>query len=272
MRHYPDGRGPIAPAEAILAVIGMRAVVTREIEPIDDLTWKRARDLEFEVNKAAHALVEGTLPPPEGASDRPGYFRLLRELAQPYQPEQARAMLEHIPPELFGAAGPFMMLASQAFQLLQSNLPRQFVASVVGGAKPLPPPVRLLDRFDSLFDVLDQPVELLNRAATGQLLRSQVQATEQVYPSLVAYMRVAVARELVHAQADDAMFMLPRATEIGAETLLGVDVTSPALRQLLQNGSRHAQEASSTPLQPVNDVKTPQQFMTRTQRTDANAP
>jgi hypothetical protein len=268
---FPDDMGPIAPAEAVLASIGMRPVVTRVVEPISPEQWRRARDMQFEVNKAAHALMAGNLPEPADSHDRPGYMRLLRDLARPYDPQQVKAMLDELPPELEAAAVPFTMLAAKAFQYLASQLPRQFISSISSGAQPVKPPDRLLDRFDSFFDILDDPVEALNRAATGQLLRSQVAALKEIFPSLLDYMSKAVAKEVVLARGQDSDFDLPHAVEIGIGTLTGVDVNTPALRQLLATPPVPAQDGAPKG-KPPTDSKTPQQFMTRVQRTDANAP
>jgi hypothetical protein len=261
--------GVIDPAEALLAVLGMRPIVTHVIEKITPEQWKRARDLQFEVNKSAHAFVMGTLLEPTPSHDRPGYMRTLRDLSTKYDPGQIEAMLTALPEDFGESSGPFLMMAQRAFSLMNSQLPRQAARSLAGSTH-LPVPVRLLDRFNSLFDVLDEPTEILNLAAAGQLLRSQVTSADGIYPTLVAYMRQVLAAEIIGQRGQSPHWQLPYHAELGAEKLLGADLTSPALRKVLQTP---APEAQNPPPEGGNQgAKVPVQMMTRTQRTDANAP
>ncbi len=265
--------GPISQAESLLAALGMRPIVTHEIEIIDDLQWRRARDMQFEINKTAHALVTGTIGEPMPSHERPGYMNMLRDLNTPYRPDQVEAMLEHIPEEMSDASGEFLMLAQNAFAYLGAQLPRQVAKSLSSGATPVRPPERLLFGFNAIFDVLDDPVQALELAAEGALLKSQVVALDAIFPTLTAYMRQAIAAELVHEHGEDPSWSLPYAAEVGLQRLLGADLTSTTLKKILQLPPPRAQQPDNQQ-QPKNDqgAPIPMQLMTRTQRTDVNTP
>lgn len=271
MKLYPDMRGPIAPHEAVLASVGMRPIISGEVEQITPDQWAHARDLPYEINKAAHALVAGTLEGPRKDSP-PGYGALLHDLAQPFDEEQVRAMIGTFPEPLMTAAPMFVMLAARAFTALAELLPKSVVTSLSHGMQNVRPSDRALDKFNQLFDVLDDPLEALRLAGHGRLFPPQVAALKATYPTVMDYMRAAVAKEIALARGDSPSFHLSRAAEIGIEKLLGVDTTPAALRTLLRSlPGTQAANAGGPPKSPppgANDER----FMTHVQRTDANAP
>lgn len=271
MNLYPDMAGPIATQEAVLASVGMRPIVSHVVEPVTPDQWAHARDLTFTINKMAHALVAGTL---EGPRDdgRPGYGSLLHELARPFDEAQVQGMVGTFPQPLLQASVPFVMLAARAFTALAELLPKSVVTSLAHGVQNVRPSDRNLDKFNQLFDVLDDPLEALRLASHGRLFPTQMTALQTTYPTIVNYMRSAVAKEIAQARGDDPSFHLARAAEIGIEKLLGVDTTPAALRALLRSLPGTAAANAGGPPKAPPGVPEGDRFMTRVQRTDANAP
>jgi hypothetical protein len=250
-------------AEALLAVLGMTPVISHEIETITPEQWRRVLFLEREIDEAAKALVTGK-PKPATETEGIDYMSTLHDLSTPYVPHQVEAMLAQLPP-WFDSGGPFLVLASRAFDYMGSKLPRQ-VKKDLTGPEHIEPPARLVERFVSLLEVLDDPVGALRLAANAQLLGTQIEAMEAVFPGVLDYMRKALAREIAHASAGRPNFKLRYEAEQGAEKLLGADLTSPALRKILQApapamaANKDTAGAGGSPI--------PEQQMTRVQRTD----
>jgi len=252
----------IDPSESLLAVVGMRPIISHEIEEITPQQWKRALGFDREIDGAARELVRGK-PRPVKDVGHIDYFKTLRDLVTPWNQQQVEAMLAELPSWFSEYAGSFVIAAHRAFEFMGSQLPRQLKVELTG-PKPLKPPERLVYRFLSLLEVLDDPIRALTLSSNAHLLGPQIQGLEQVFPTLVNYMREAIAREIRDARAEDATFRMHYYAEMGAEKLLGVDLSGPALRKMLQTPPAPQQpQQGATPGAAV-----PTQQMTRVQRTD----
>ncbi len=249
--------------EALLAVVGMTPVISHEIEPITKEQWRRVMFIERDIDDAVRDLVHGK-PPSVRDVRSIDYMQTLTDLSTPYDQHQVEAMLNELPP-WFDSAGPFLMLAHRAFEFLGSKLPRQ-VKKDLTGAQHIEPPQRLVERFVSLLEVLDDPLQTLRLAANAQLLTPQIEALDVVFPGVTDYMRKSLARQIGDARGEDADFQLPYAADTGAQKLLGADLTSPVLRKILQAPAPAV--AQSKDNAGAGDAKLPEQQMTRVQRTD----
>jgi hypothetical protein len=252
----------ISQAEALLAVLGMRPIISHAIESIGEAEWRRVLSIEADIDDAARALVLGkSKPVPEAKGV--DYMSTLRDLSTAYQPHQVEAMLSKLPAWFSDNAGAFLMLAQKAFSYLGSQLPRQVKVSLAGPENLPRVPTRLLDTFLSLLEVLDDPLRALALAGNAQLLGSQIKALDLVFPSVTDYMRKAVAREVTAARARSAGFKMPYHAEMGAEKLIGQDLTSPVLRHILA-----VPPPKPPQQQKPQSAAPPADQMTRTQRTD----
>lgn len=256
----------IEQSEALLAVIGMRPIISHEIETITDVQWRRVLNIEDECDKGARELVHGK-PKPVADAEGIDYMDTLRDLSTPYQPHQVEAMLSKLPTWFSDSSGAFLMLAARAFDFMGSELPRQVKADLTG-PKNIQPPQRLVDRFLSLLEVLDDPFRVFDLAANAQLLGPQIKALDLVFPQLTDYMRKAVAMQIRDARAESAGFQMPYHADVGAQKFLGADLTSPALRKLLVTPGPPPAPSKDNAGAGKQASEPSGQTMTRVQRTD----
>lgn len=249
-------------AEALLAVLGMRPIISHEIEDITEQQWRRVMSIETDIDRAARDLVHGT-PKPVDDAEGIDYMPTLVDLSTPYQAHQVEEMLSKLPPWFADSAGAFLVVAHRAFQYLGSQLPRQIKTDLTG-PKPIKPPQRLVDRFLSLLEVLDDHRRVFQLAANAQLLTPQIQAFDLVLPSVADYSRKALALAIRDAQAEDKGFRLHYHAEMGAEKFLGADLTSATLKKILTTPP----PAPPPQKEPSAGGKPPTEQMTRVQRTD----
>ena len=233
---------PIDPGERALAVIGVKAVISKTIERVTAPQRKEMRTLEKTIAANAKALCLGELKCSWPAL--PSYQKLLDDLSDPLDIHQAEAMIEQLDdPE---ATVPFLGIASRAFNVLQDALPRSPFRSLAG-MKNLPVSSPDLFHFVGLLRVLDDPLQVLELAAAGALLKYQVAAVRQIYPTVSAAIDGAVRAAIVAAKSKSASFELPIKAEAGLSTWLGIPIDISVYQQLY----RAADQRRGKPPEPT---------------------
>lgn len=205
----------IDPGEVALSVIGVQAVISREVEKITAPQRREMLNLDAQVAKLARAVCRDSLEIP--AQFPPSYRKLLEELTRPFNAGQVEAMIAPLPPE---TKRPFMMAAQRAFEYLQGRLPKS-VYTTFAGDKQQPVSDPQFFQFCSLFQVLDDPLTVFGLIGGAAMLRSQVAAVRSVYPTLSAAIDEAMQDACATELAAKKSYQLPGPAEIGMATWEG---------------------------------------------------
>jgi hypothetical protein len=225
----------IEPAEALLAAIGVRPIISHAIEKITDGQWHDVANAQDICDTMAKEMCAGTLASYTYVDfDRIDYDQTLRDLSTAYEPQQVEQMLSHIPLSVPGLAGSFMALADKTFQYLYSQFPIMLRESVAGNNN-IKPSRSLLNRFEALLWVLDHPLGMFNLTQDATLTQGQLDGLTTVYPSIVNYVReVSIPDAVEEARTSKPGFQFTRATEQGVRKLLGRVPLPPELQQIMQ--------------------------------------
>lgn len=253
----------IDPIEALLAVIGVKPIISHVVEPITDEQWSQVRDFNHEVNKQAYRLCNSKLDP-VADFDPVAYFPTLQALTEPYKPQQVAAMLAALPKWLpAGFHVGFGAYAQRTFNFLHDHCPRQVQAAVTGGRQ-LRPPKALLFQFEELLYVLDKPLQAFNLMSDGSLTVKQVGALTSVYPTLMAYMQKTLEAELPATRVTKGIsYHLPNATQRAISRFCGIRSDKGAV------GLQQAPQPTTSPSKPPAQVQTATQRLSNQMMTSA---
>lgn len=217
----------IAPGEAILAVVGVRPLLTKKVERITAPMWREIARLDLDVARRAQQLVRGTLER-QTPYEPVDYEPTLKAFSRPPDPVQIEAMLQDIPDDADLA---FLATAARAYNYLRGNYPIA-VERTIFGANQLEPGPFALGMFEDLLEIVDQPLAVFNMAASGRLTTKMAAAMQTVYPTLyqevVTTLVMASAAHKAEHPAWDPDFAR------GMSVLLGAPDIDPVLRAALQ--------------------------------------
>lgn len=227
---------PIAPAEALLAVIGVRPIVSHAIEVITPAQLQRAGSLGGECYAIGKSMVAGTLDNLDiNDFERIYYSQTLRDLTTPYLPEQVEAMITALPPEMDGLHAEFVQLAKKAFEYLYSQFPIT-LRRAVGADNNTRPPRRLISRFESLLWAVDHPLGVFNLMQNATLSTQQNGALHELFPTLCRHIETeCIPDALEDARIKSPRFQMQRRTESGVKRFLGRLQVAPDLAKVLQS-------------------------------------
>ncbi len=226
---------PIAPAEALLAVIGVRPIISHRIEQITPAQWENVGRIDEHADDIAKQMVAGKLDElTVNDFDRIDYSSTLRDLTTPYVPAQVEAMLSHIPLGLEDLHAGFIALAKTTFDYLYSQFPIALKKSVAGDNN-LMPPRRLISKFESLLWALDNALGVFNLMQNATLTTQQNEGLHKIFPTLCTH----IADHSIPDATEDARiatprFQLTRRTEQGVRRFLGRLPINPDLNGILQ--------------------------------------
>jgi len=225
------------PGEVALAVIGVRAVVSRAVEKINADQRRQMAAYDKIVRKRARELVADEIKC--GWPEPPSYRPLLRDLTQPLDQHQVEAMLAPLDPETQTA---FLPLAANAFLYLQAALPRS-VSKSLAGFQQLPVDDPSWFRFAGLLRVLDDPLQVLELAAGGALMRYQVAAVRELFPGVAQAIDAALTAAIIEAKGRDRNYELPAAAETGVSVWFGMPtITVPTGAVYAQANAKRDQQ------------------------------
>lgn len=248
---------PLAPAEALLAVIGMRPIISHRIEQITPDQWKRAGEVAGDCDAIAIRMVRGELDSlTVNDFERIDYSHTLRDLTTPYVPEQVEAMLSSIPLGLEGLHAEFEALAKKAFDFLYSQFPIA-LRKAVGADNNTAPPRRLISRFESLLWLMDNPMGVFNLIQNATLTKQQLDGMHALYPTLCQHVEnESIPDALENERIGKPRFQLQRHAEAGVKRFLGRIPVAPELNKVLQAPPPDSQKPSAPPRPGVLSTRT----------------
>lgn len=223
----------INPAEALLAIIGVRPIISHRIEEITPQEWRNVDNIQSIIRAQAERMVKNELEDRVRDFDPIMYQKTLGELTQPYKASQVEAMLHQLPPFFTPFLDDFMALSRKTFQYLYQHFPIQVRQSVAGPSN-VKPAGRLINKFESLLYILDNPIEVFTLMNEGRLLSYQVEGLKAIYPSVYDYMERSIRSALGDEKVQDKKFQLARKIEFGVQMFLGKSSISDSLKKILQ--------------------------------------
>lgn len=261
---------PISPAEAAMAVIGLRTIISRKVERITRPTLERIDGIGREVQRLARQMVHDQLT--ETFYSDLNYRATLADLSRGFDLTQVTEMADAFPPEFRDVGHALTLGASQVIQELSKLIPTSVYQTVAGPTSLLPDDVKVW-KFVSILEVLDNPLMVFPLMNTGALLKSQANAVRLIYPTLSAAIDAAILDATVKAKAAKRSFELSPRAEVGVKAWMGQPQASPAMLQSTQAAAARTKEkAAARDQAKANPSKTVTMTETGSQRADMNAP
>ncbi len=208
----------IDPIELMMAEVGIRAIVSREVERIG---VNRLRDMH-KLPERLHAEVAACIndKPEKYEPDDYDYRKTLADLAKGWDIEQVQQMVEQFPAD-FLADGSALVIRSQ--EIIKAMLRDYPITNyqTVAGSDQLSPSNTKMFRFVSVLEVIDHPECVPYLIHCGGLLQSQVKAMRAVYPTMSEFIDASLFDAITKARANDPAFQLPFHTEYGVKAWWG---------------------------------------------------
>lgn len=248
--------------EAILAVVGVRPFLTREVERIGADDWREISRIEFRVSRLAQQLVQGTLEP--AGSAEVDYEPTLQAFTQPPDDKQIEAMLQDVPAEYASA---FLGQAARAINSLREVFPIS-VERTMFGAHQLDPALSRLLTFEDAEEIVDQPLNVFDMIAAGRVTKVLADLLQQVYPSLYTEILGAIVDRIAQEKVEHPSYEPEFAR--GMAVMLGAPGVDPKLAQALEAAGQREQQAAEARLQ-VSSAKSAraQRVSTASERAEA---
>ena len=209
----------VAPEEALLAVLGVNCIIKDEFPKIGITRVREAAKLMETIDEKVKSMVRGAgmYKMAEKAHD---YRDLLDRLTVPFPADEVGKIIESFPPEEHELAGPFSLLSQHAFAQVQALFP---ISSVNGIAGPrnIEPTSEKIWHFWSLYDILNNPLRVIDLMGAAALLKSQVAAMRDVYPTISQYIDHAIIDAIIELKAENEKFQLNPRAELGVTTWRG---------------------------------------------------
>ena len=263
----------IAPVEIMLAVIGMKPIISREVETVSPETLDEMDKVPEEIAQLARGVVRGTkVTPPKYAPFEPQ--KAINDLAAGWDVQQVKDMIAKFPVR-YQAIGTALVVKSQDVikQLMQGYPIAQY--QTLSGSVSLQPTDMKKFKFKSVLEMVNEPLRVFEFMSTGALTKAQAHAVRTVYPTLSACIDAALMNETVAAKAARASFELPPRAEYGVKNWFQKPQISQSAAVQSQKNHAHANErkdAARQPPPPPNQSKTTGNMLTSSQRAEAKAP
>lgn len=266
----------IAPVEIMLAVIGMKPIISREVETISPETLDRMDKLPEEIASMAKDVVSGKrVVAPE--YEKFDSQKAINDLARGWDADQVLAMVQKFPVR-YQAIGTALVVKSQDVikQLMEGYPIAQY--QTLSGSINLKPTDLKKFKFKSVLETVNEPLRVFEFMSTGSLLKSQAHAVRTVFPTLSACIDAALFNETTAAKAkspDPDDFRLPFRAEYGVKKWLQKPIASQnAIAQSHKNylNANQRKDAARNPPPPPNQAKENQGMLTSSQRAEAKAP
>lgn len=234
----------IDPVEALIAVVGIEAIASREVEKMRVADVERVRTYPKILLARARAMTRGELP--RFTVDTYDHAKLLKDLTRPWDEEQLLKTVEPLPPEFDPLIPLFVVRSQQLVEQLRNAIPNLVSKSLLG-ITDYEPSKAAAHRFGELLEVVIDPLRVIDRMAAGALLKSQVEAVRSYFPGIAGAIDLAIVEVIsdeavTKAGARDRGFFLPEATKRGMNRWFGDAATSPALATALQAAFRKADD------------------------------
>lgn len=221
----------IDPVESLLAVVGVRHLVSKDVPFVTKAQTVEATRLPATIERQARAVVLGKLEPVKLYSvDYDATLRDLYDEWTPKQLEQVSAALETNAPDMAVA---FQAKAKDVLTFLQGIFPRAQYTTFIGASNVVPNDMAIY-AFESVLEVLDEPDRVFAFMAAGAITKRQVDAFRKCYPTIAQAIDEALRDAAADEKSKHPSFELDPTTELGVQRWMGQPAVSPQTQALLQ--------------------------------------
>lgn len=262
---------PVDPVEAMLAVIGVRPILAKDVPK---LTMEKAREI-VDVPKRIYQLAkqvvrDETFDVPLGTIN---YKTMLDQLfpTDRQAPDEAHIvdMVSKFPPVLHAVTSDFLVEASKVIGYLRDLFPRQTKQSLTGETN-IAPSALAVRRFVTTLDVIDNPFHVFALISTGSLLNSQRQAVRTVYPTISTAIDDAFDEAKNYELVQKKSWQFPPHVQIGLSAWQGLPRLPNGMQTRLQKNFAEANvKSNSQPPKPTEGTSqsiAAKESLTNTQR------
>lgn len=214
------------PGELALATIGVSAIVDGDVPKMGVERQREALGIPKKLlTLAADAIGDEAIKRPP-MPRRHSYRKLLDHFAKGLQPHQVQELIEKFPHDASEMSGAFLLVAQAALEHLKKLFPMS-VYSTFAGPKNLTPDDVSVWRFFSQLEVLNDPLRVFPLIAIGAILRAQVLAMREIYPTLSDAIDAAIYEAVAKKTATTSgKYRLPPRAELGVANWLGRRIMS----------------------------------------------
>src|ERR1700690_1196813 len=212
----------IDPGEKLMAVTGVRPVISKAIEKMRMPQVHEAAKVPEELIKLSKKMVRGELEQP--AFPHASYMPLLKDLSEDYNESQVEKMIGSLPHEWQADVGmPYLAVAQRAFQFLQGGPPHAGYGTLAGSTS-LRPDDAAYFGFLGKLTILDDVRSVFAMMQCGMLLKSQVECVRLVYPTLSDAIDYCITGAIIDEKTNLKSYQLPVYAEFGVSTWIGKPV------------------------------------------------
>jgi hypothetical protein len=204
--------------ELALATVGVSALIENDLPRMGIGKIEEALSIPRKAMTLARKLCAGELkytPMPRPHSYPKMLARFTKALAAP----DVQSWIDMFPPEAAAMSGAFQLVAQEAMEHMKGMFPTASVTTFVGPRNMMPDDVRVW-RFFSQLELLNDPLRAFELMATGALLRSQVLAVREIYPTMTAMFDASLYEQIGRAKAAKLSYQLPPRAEQGVAVWL----------------------------------------------------
>lgn len=220
----------IDPTEALLAVVGVRPFIYRDVPTVTKEHVAEMVRLPATIDRLAKELCKGEL---KGVGiSATVHDKTLRDLYEEYEPKDIEKISGQLSRNASDLEQSVMTKVGAVVEFLRGIFPRKSYAALEGQEQ-LGPDEYELCAFTAVLDALDRPLTVFNGMSNASLLLSQVEAVRTLYPTLAAAIDEAVTETPTDMRAAKASFHLEWNTEIGINKWLGNPPIDPELAAML---------------------------------------
>ena len=220
----------IEPAEALLAVIGVRPFIYRDVPTVTKDHLDAMGKLPTSVGGFARDLCKGDLK--GSAVSALPYEKTLHLLYEEFTPDEMAAIQKAFAKNASDLEPAVLAKVGEIVNFLRGIFPRKSFDTLEGPEQYDPDEYEKC-MFAAVLDVLDDPRSVFNGMANASILSSQVSAVHQFFPTLAAAIDDAVRETPLDMRAAKASFRLDWNTEIGINKWLGNPPVDPELASML---------------------------------------
>ncbi len=217
LNQQPD---PLDPTEALLATVGVTAVLTGEMPLVGVMLQRRAMDVPRRIQVLAKDMVADKLPRKLTMPRHINYDKFLAMLSGPLPEQLIENITSKFPPALHDQAVQFVALVARVHDQLSKQFPTQDYQTALGPVK-IEPPSDKTWKFYNQYWLIDKPLEVFQLMQTGALLPAQVGAIQGYYPSLYENMKSATFDALVASKGGKDMLEISPRLNRSVTTFLG---------------------------------------------------
>lgn len=238
------------PIEQLLAVVGVRPLVDKDVPFVTKAKVAEAAGLGARLEALSRDLCRGELAPMKLYTV--DYSATLRDLYEEWKPEQIEKLAKALEENAGTLLVDFQAKAKEVVTYLQGIFPRTSYETFLGASNVVPNDLAIY-AFESVLEVLDEPMRIFTFIGQGALTKRQAEAFRLVYPTISEAIDEALLSAAAAEKTKVRSYELPPAAEIGVARWQGRPSVKPQTAQQLATVSPKAKQ----PGPPVPATTTP---------------